>query len=335
MTTLLGLPPETRNSIYELLLTSSSSDLNVLTASRLLHEEAASYFYQNNAFTVDLPDVATSCATILPPIPDKYLKYSRVLTVKVKLGYVSPADIHKQAQRLTTAANHVNLATLTLNLTSNASRVVSTAIDDCVLHATHPLTLALQHFLSSGVKSVRVNLKGVWFALGLATKLLSEFEGSLEVITCNSSTERALTGQMTRDHLRDLGLDLKDVEDAEYLHSSDYDGNFPSLPSSLSSALSELDTFSPMDHLDGNPEDLQDTTKAEESDSLFDDPMFDMDDVDAGSEEELTEDDDADDEEMEDINDFEAIIDNLQEVTCRKVIKKDICYMTNFAPNML
>lgn len=86
MTTFFDLPPETRNSIYELLLTSSSSDLNVLTASRLLHEEAAPYFYQNNAFTVDLSDVATSCATILPPIPDKYLKYSSVLTVKVKLG---------------------------------------------------------------------------------------------------------------------------------------------------------------------------------------------------------------------------------------------------------
>lgn len=212
---------------------------------------------------------------------------------------------------------------------------MSTTIDDCVLYVTHPLTLALQHFLSSGVKSARVNLKGVWFAPGLAPKLLREFEGSLEVITCDSSTERALAGQMTQDHLRDLGLDLKDVEDAEYLHSSDYHGDFPSLPSSLSSALSELDTFSPMDHLDEYPEDLQDTTKAEESDSLFDEPMFDMDDVDEGSEEELTEDDDVDDEEMEDINDFETIINNLQEVTHRRVIEKDVCYMTNFAPNML
>nr|GFD55946.1 hypothetical protein [Tanacetum cinerariifolium] len=63
--------------------------------------------------------------------------------------------------------------------------------------------------------------------------------------------------------------------------------------------------------------------------------MFDVDDSEEMSEDELTEDDDIDDAAMEDIDDIGAVLDNLADVHRQGVIEQDICYMTNFAPNML
>ncbi|KAF3037100.1 hypothetical protein E8E12_006019 [Didymella heteroderae] len=334
MASLFDLPPETRNNIYGLVLTNSSPGLIPLTASSLLYEEAASYFYQNTHIGIDLMDAATTSAHVLPQIPDRYLRYSRVLTVDIRLGYVGPRSIREQAQRLATMADHcTSLTTLTLSLTSNASRVVSSTLDEYVLHAAHPLTLAMRYLLLRGTtRSVRVNLSGVWFAPGTLGHLVSE--GRLEVLTSESSIERPMYGRETQDHLRELGLGSRDVEDAEILQSSYYDGEFLSMPLSLNTAVSELDYFSPTGELDGRPEDLHDSGDEEHLPSS-DEPMSDMNDLDEGSAEELTEDDDVDDEEMEEIDDIEGIVDNLVQVHQQRVSDKDICYMTNFAPNML
>ncbi|KAF1925115.1 uncharacterized protein M421DRAFT_94936 [Didymella exigua CBS 183.55] len=330
MASFFDFPPETRNSIYGLLLTNSTPCLDMLTASRLLHEEAAPYFYYNNDLAIDLTDASSPGASILPPIPDKCLSYSRVLTINLKLGYIRPC---MQAQCLTGLASHcASLTILTLNFTSTASKIVSSTTDECVLDASHPFTLALQHILSSRA-SVRVNLNGVWFAPSLVDKLRSE--GSLEVVTCESSTERAMHGQKTRDHMRDLGLDMQDLEDAGNLQPSAYDDIFSSMPSSLSSALSDLDSFSPTNYLGKDLEDVKDYEEGRESVAFTDEPMFDMVRLGEGSEEVLTKDEDFDDEEMEDIYDIEAIVDKLQKIAYQRLHEMDVSYMTNFAPNML
>ncbi|KAF3039067.1 hypothetical protein E8E11_002600 [Didymella keratinophila] len=334
MASLFDLPPETRNNIYGWLLTDSSTNLTTLTASRLLHEEAASYFYQNTDVDISLMDVATSHATILPPFPERYLKYPRVLTVDVRLGHGS-VRIREQAKRLTAMADYcTSLTSLTLSFASTASTVVSSTLDEYVLHASHPLTLALRHLLSSGpTRSVRVNLERVWFAPGILDQLMSK--RNLKVSTTESSIERPMYGQENEDHLHELGLGSQEIEDTEDLHSEDFDGAFPSMPSSLNTALSELDYFSPTQHLDNIPDFADDEHSKPSSDEM----MFDVDVLDEGSEEELTEDDDIDDdeemEEIEEIDDIENIVDNLVQVHQQRLTDEDICYMTNFAPNML
>jgi len=330
MASLFDLPPETRNNIYGWLLIDSSPNLSTLTASRLLHEEAASYFYQNTDVDISLMDVATSHATILPPIPDRYLKYPRVLTVDVELGY-GAVRIREQAQRLTAMADHcTSLTFLTLNLVSTTSIVVSSTLDEYVLHASHPLALALRHIPSSGpTRSVRVNLERVWFAPGILDQLMSK--RNLKVSTTESSIERPMYGHKTQDHLREFGLGSQEFEDAEDLQSENYDGVFPSMPSSLNTALSELDYFSPTQDLDNIPDFADD----EHSKLSFDEMMFDMHALDKGSEEELTEDDDVVDEDMEEIDDIEGIVDSLVHIHQQRLTDEDVCYMTNFAPNML
>ncbi|KAJ4371914.1 hypothetical protein N0V86_008468 [Didymella sp. IMI 355093] len=137
--------------------------------------------------------------------------------------------------------------------------------------------------------------------------------------------------------MRDFGLELQEIEHAEDLQPSEYDGADETAPSSLSSgfAFSELDTFSPTEYRDTYHENLQYSANEEHPEAFSDDPMFDMDVLYEGSEEELTEDDDVDEEEMEDIDDIEGIVDNLVQVCQQRATDEDVCYMTNFAPNML
>ncbi|KAH6629222.1 hypothetical protein C7974DRAFT_472073 [Boeremia exigua] len=322
MAVFTDLPSEMRNSIYDMLLIGPAPSLGVLGTSRLIHGEAASYYYQNNAFEVSL---MSQSETLLPPIPDRYLKYLRRLTINVCL---TSSRVHDSARRIEALANTgATLASLTINLISRTSRVLSNRVDDNVLSEDHPIALALHHLLSSSVaQSMRVNLEGVWFAPGLATKLLNEFEGTLEVLTTLSSLERALVGQKTQTHLRALDIDTEAATD-----------RLPSPPASpspsdLSTALSELDQFSPMEFFDEYTEEVEVDAEA---DLLIDEPMFDAHDNEEGHEEELTEEDDVADEEMEDIDNFEAILGGLGEIAQQRANEADISYMTNFAPEML
>ena len=335
MASFMDLPAEVRNSIYSELYVcrTADHDFDLLTASKLINEEAASYFYQQNAFTVSLPTrVAT--ADILSPIPNKYLKYVRRLTIDV---YLTPSTVMVDdcAQRIAALSDSgATLSALTFRFYSTTSRILSNRVDDYVLPTEHPITLALRHILASGIaQSVRVELDNIWFAPGIATQLQGLSPGSLQVVTSASSIERALLGQIVRDHLHDLDLDEQDVEDAENLPPSWSDRELLSNPSPLSSALSELDTFSPTDTVDENGDEdaeaVQFPPKGDRTDSLFDEPLFDT------QAEELDETDDVDDEDMEDIDDVDAIFGSMEETMHYRANEADVCYMTNFAPELL
>ncbi|KAJ8111268.1 hypothetical protein OPT61_g6093 [Boeremia exigua] len=331
MATFADLPPELRNSIYEMLLDGSAPNLSVLVTSPLLHEEAASYYYQNSALTIDLPYIEIVGETILPSIPDQYLRYIKHLSINMCLStsMVLQADCARRIKALPDACP--TLTNLTINLTSNTSRLLSARIDDSVLAESHSLTLALRHLLSSSaIQSVHLNWDGVWFAPHLATQLTSEFQGRLEILSSASSPERELLGQTTQTHLRGLGADAEEVTDLQLNPST-----APSTPASLSSALSELDHFSPIDFLDEDVEDVPRGTKGEKENSLSNESESDMQYGEDGIEEELTEEDDVEDEDMEDIDDFEAIMGNFGVVAQRAACEADVCYMTNFAPEML
>lgn len=353
MATFTDLPAEVRNSIYRELLGGVATaagqregTLGLLTASRLIHEEAASYFYQHKTFTISFPvamsDRRTTAfstplqgATVIPPIPDKHLRYLRQLTIDVRLDACSHIQ---HAQRISSLCkSDARLSLLTLNLTSKASKILSNSVDDYVLHSRHPLTLALQHLLTSNTAQlVRIQLNNVWFGPGTATQLQSEFGDRLELHTAAASLERCLLGQTTQSHLYSLALDDRDIEDATYiaLSTTESDGLL-SLPSSLSTALSELDRFSPMEFLDDDAVDLDDLWKAETAESVFDEAFFGtMDGFDARSED-LNADDDVDDDDMEGIDDFDAVMGHVEEVMHFRANQMDVEHMVNFAPGLL
>lgn len=334
MDSFLDLPSEIRNSVYDRLLTGSTPTLGLLATSKQLHEEAASYFYQHNVFTIDLTAEDTTCVRRLSLVPDRYAKYLRHLTVNICVTGFKAAQF---TERLTTLAwQDTTLSILSLNLSSTTSRLLSLRTDDSVLCEEHPLTLALQHILSSGaVQLVRVNLDAVWFAPGLATKLLSEFKGKLEVTTAAGGLERGLLGQARQIYAQDLGLNDEDVESLRALPSSP--DTAPSTPESLRSALLELDQFSPTEFFDEFEKECGGEKKEHEVASVFVSQELEMQDVNdqREEEEELIEEDDIGDEDMEDIDSLEAILSHSQDVSYWRANEADVYYATNFAPEML
>ncbi|KAF2998480.1 hypothetical protein E8E13_002856 [Curvularia kusanoi] len=336
MASLMDLPPEMRNSIYDHVLTGPAPSLGLLRASKSLHNEAASYFYKHNRFTVDMAAEATDGMTILPPISDKYLKHLRHLAVNI---CVTASNAALSMDRLTTLADRAAaLSVLTLNLTSTTSRLLSRRVDDSMLGEDHTLTLALHRFLSSkAIRSVCVNLDDVWFTPGVATRLLSEFGGNLEIVTVTRGVERQLLGQTTWTHLRDLDLGSVEESGDDTWTSSSTADTAPSTPESLRLALSELDQFSPMDFFDEDMADLHKERGDGPGYSSFHPETFDSQHAADWSEmeEELTEEDDIDDEEMEDIDSLDAILNNLQDVAHWRANEADVYYATNFAPEML
>ena len=333
MASLMDLPPEMRNSIYDRIITSPTSRLALSSASKELHEEVLSYFYQHDVFTIDLPG-ETNGTTILPHVPDRYLKYLRHLTVNI---CVTASSVTHSAHKLATLAGRdVALSVLTLNLSSTMSRLLSTRTDDPVLEESHALTSALQQLLSSSsVSRLRVNLDAVWFAPGLATGLLGAFGGKLEMVTAEKGVERELLGQTMQTHLRDLGLE-GEYDEGAGSPSSTVD-TAPSTPESLRSALSELDRFSPMAFFDDDENDVHEGGRQEKE--IFGVKLEDVNMSHAAdqseTEEELTEEDDISDEEMEVVDGLDAIFTNLQDDAHWRANEADVFYATNFAPEML
>lgn len=341
----MALPPELRNSVYSMLLAGSTPSLSVLSVNKLLHEEAVSYFYQHNAFTIDLGgrgEIPT--ATILPPIPDRYIRYLRHLTVTIRLG--TSTALHMDCARRIEALSRsgVRLASLTVKLASDTSRFLAPRVDDTVLAAPHPLTRALHHLLvSSTTTSTCIALDSVWFAPSLAAALQSEFEGRLDIVSSSpaSAVERELRGFEAHSHLHALGLDGDEAQqNPRWCVSLDS-------PAEVGSALSDLDQFSPMEFFESLAEGEGEGVEGEEGDVCTYagkmervDSVFDGLGLDEGwdseeNEELLTEEDDVEDEEMMDVDDLEAILESLEEEAQYKACEMDVCYMTNFAPEML
>lgn len=253
----------------------------------------------------------------------------------------------------------VTLEVLRFELSSKSSKALGMCVDDPVLHMDHPIAYALRTVFAFGItKKAQVELKNVWFASGILDELRSELDsGQLEVFTAGERerVERPLTGNYSAVHLSKLGLDQQDVKDAEALQEFVSDSDFvDSMPSSLNTALSELDRFFIAEYLNEEPEGFQDLSKREGADSISDGTISEIQDIrnyenanEGDSEdtkhlqtptlddEELTEDDDIEDEEMIDIDNIDAIIGHMEAAEMQRMNMKDVCYMTNFAPDLL
>ncbi|KAF9697975.1 hypothetical protein EKO04_004363 [Ascochyta lentis] len=342
------LPAEMRNMVYHGLLPGSKS-LALLRTSKLIHQEAAPYFYQHNLFTISLPATHSEGATILPPIANRYLKYLRQLTICMTVGRPGSANTQETARSIAALTGiGANLDILNFRFSSKISTLLQSRVDDSVLHNEHPITYALRTLLTFDVaKQVRVELDNVWFATDVIRDLRSEFGERLGVLNTikGENIERPLTSRYSTTHLHALGVE---EQDAEYLQIECLPSG--STSSSLDSALSELDTFSPMDFLDEEREEIYDLVETEKAGSGFRQLVFGINEnefqledakdtryihASALDNEELNESDDVDDEEMEGIDDIDAIVGNLEELEMWRVNGKDVCYLTNFAPEVL
>ncbi|KAF1359314.1 hypothetical protein EJ07DRAFT_156215 [Lizonia empirigonia] len=324
---------------------SSSNGSAPLQISRLTSQESTPFYYPQNSFSISFPTHRPGRATDLPPIADYDSAFCRQLTIHTNITHPNSARTKEAAHRIGTLTNIITpFEILNLKFSSKASKFLQSRVDDAILHTAHPITDALRMILTFGVAElVRVELDNVWFATDVADDLQRKFGGRLDIFTTpeGGETKRQLTGQYSTTHLDKFGSELRDGQDAEYLQEED------SASSSLGSALSDLDMFCPMDFLDEDPQDFRDRARFTREDSGF----FDMDGEEVGwgyntvgagdlhdctsDAEELDENDDVDDEELEDIPDIDSVVGNLEEMEMQRVDEKDVCYMTNFAPELL
>jgi hypothetical protein len=357
-----NLPPEVRNMMYEQLLMGESRpqhrdsyELAMFTVSKQLHNESSSYFYHHNDIVVDVPSATTETATILPPIADQYLRFMRRLTIHAFTGQANMPQTLKVATTIAALSGvGAHFAELNLLIESPLSHMMSSRVDDPIMHASHPITMAIRTLLRSNItKLLRIQLKNSWFAPSVARALQCDFNSQLEFLVDGapvqntSVLEKALTGRDLGSHLTDLGLKVEDVRD-----SSCGDGSSPrslafSLPSSLCSAVTNLDTFSVTSfRLDSDDHERRESSHLhKENDNAA---FFTEDDIEEwsaftqeeqDSEEELLGDiEDLDeDEDMEDVEreDIQAFMNNLEDVAHHVANESDVTYMTNFAPDLL
>lgn len=242
------LPSEMRNALYDQLLRGqdrprhvAQNELALLTVSKQLHAESASYFYQHNQFEVDARYTTTDTATILPPIADQYLRFLRRLTFHVPIGPSNKARTCRAAATIaalsTTGAQFTELS---LSLTSSMSHMLSSRVDDLTLDCEHPIAEAIRTVLRANItKVLRIQVEDVWFASGVAQALSADFGPKLELYHMDdfvdepSELERSLTGRCSSTHLTDLNLDPEEAMNVSALDDLDSPLSTPrSLPSS-------------------------------------------------------------------------------------------------------
>ena len=180
---------------------------------------------------------------------------------------------------------------------------------------------------------MRVGLEGVWFASGVVGGLKDGCGGDVEVVGANgggAEVERGLTGVGMERHLGDLGLGGPLEEGGEW-------GVDTSVL--MREVLGGLDHFSPTEFWFGDDGADGWWEKGQCADSLDAEGVaigaYGGEGEAVGDEEELTEEDDVSDDEMLDIDDFDAILGNLGDVAQNMAVERDICYLTNFAPGVL
>lgn len=324
---------------------SSSNGSAPLQISRLTAQESTPVYYPQDSITISFPAHRPGRATDLPPIVGHDSAFCRQLTIHTIITRPNSARTKEAAHRIGTLTKIITpFEILDLKFSSRASKFLQSRVDDAILHTAHPITDALRKILSFGVAAlVRVELDNVCFATDVADDLQRLFGDRLDIFTTpeGGETKRQPTGQYSTTHLEEFGFELRNDQDVECLQEED------SASSSLGSALSDLDMFCPVDFLDEDPQDFQDRARFTREDSAF----FDMDGdevawghntVGAGDlhdcnsdDEELDENDDVDDDEMEAIPDIDSVVGNLEEMEMQRVDEKDVCYMTNFAPELL
>jgi hypothetical protein len=351
MTDLSNLPAEVRNAIYGQLFDGDSesrdrtrNELAIFTVSKQFHNEASSYFYENNDMVFNIPSLPTAIATQLPPVADRYLRFLKRVTLYVPTG---PA-VDLETPYIVSAIEAIlsigaNLTELKLVLTSKISRYLNSRIDDSVLDSAHPVTNAIHNVIRANVvKVVRITLKNAWLASGVAQTLQKEFGAKVEfyqddmLVQDVTAVERTLLGRYASHHLTNLGIEREDVSDLSRKRGTTPDYlTLSSSPSSLCSALSDLDMFSISSFESG-----ADDAEA----SGCDEPFFaenDIEDWSASEQEDFsTDEDDFEmdlDEEFEDVpkGDVDAFMRNMDEVAQHKANQMDIEFLTNFAPGLL
>lgn len=355
------MPAEIRNIMYDQLFGERQvqrrdpNELAMFSVSKQLHQETSSYFYQHNNIAIHAPSTSTDCATILPPITDKYQRYLKRLTLYVATGHPTLVRTLKVASTIAAlAAIGAELSELNLAVTSPFSDLLHSRVDDSVMAEKHPITSAISQILESRVaKVVRIELHNTHFAPGVASTLQYRFGSHLEfyidgsLVHDVSKLERALTGRFSSTHLTRLGLDEEDVRGIDFSDASSPISSPSSLPSSLCSAFSDLDTFSVSSFELSSDESEEDAASKNDTDT-DEQPFFSQDDIEEwsadtqgiedGDSPELSGADDVnDDEEMEDVDrsEIEDIMSNMQEVAHHVANGEDITYMTNFAPDLL
>ncbi|KAL6710319.1 hypothetical protein ACN47E_009265 [Coniothyrium glycines] len=362
-----ALPAELRNNLYSMLLhddaTTSvgqaSSNLHALfVVSKQLHNESSSYFYQHNVATVDVSSEASYNATLLPPIPDTYLRYLRRIIVHVPTGQASMLPTRKAAQVITSFTNIApNLEEVTIVISGRSSNLLNSRVDDSILDKHHPITMALWQLLSSNtVKLVRLEMTNSWFATGVAHTFVQQFGAKLQFVNSMAGSieltalEKPLTGRYSNVYLYALGLDDDDIACSNLKPLDSSVSPSSTFPSSIYSALSNLDTFSVSTSEPASEYEMQEQKLKSGPGDDSNEPFFSQDDIedwqcstqdfdgsDTGDTIEMDDLDDSVDEDMEDIpvEDVKAIIHNLEQAAHDKACADDVTYLTNFAPDLL
>jgi len=241
---------------------------------------------------------------------------------------------------------------LYIRIDSSLSKLANSCVDDSILYAQHPITLALRRLLDADVADViRLELHGVWFASGIGQALHAQYGNQLQFVAGEkpvmnpSVLERFLTGFLASSHLVKLGVD-DEVIAKSYSRGDDPTPSTPSsLPTSVCSAFQDLDMFSVTsfdlgsDSTADNEESKEDTNES----SFF--AGIDIEEWEASTqaaEEESQaqpdmELDEDDDDEIEEVSqdEMDAIMGNMEDMAQHMANDIDMSYMTNFAPDLL
>lgn len=352
MADLGNLPAEVRNTIYRQLLGGdhksrdrTRNELAMFAVSKQFHDESSSYFYGNNEMVFNIPSLPTATATKLPPLADRYLRFLKRVTLHVQAGpAVDLETLHIASSIEAIPSIGAKLTELKLVLTSYISRHLNNRIDDSVFNFAHPVTNAIRNVLRADVaKVIRITLKNTWFASGVAQTLQKEFGSKVEfyqedmLVQDVTAVERTLVGRYASHHLINLGIDEENVSDLSRKRgTTSHHQTLSSSPSSLCSALSDLDMFLISSFESGAVD-----AEAEASGRV--EPFFtenDIEDWSSSKDDDFSTDDDFDmdlDEELEDVpkDDVDAFMRNMDEVAQHKANEMDIEFLINFAPDLL
>ncbi|KAF1831631.1 hypothetical protein BDW02DRAFT_424820 [Decorospora gaudefroyi] len=354
-----NMPPELRNAIYSQLHETRSrwplqpTNNKLALVSKQLHEESTSHLYEHINTAVEVPAQATDTATILPPIADRYLRFLRRLTVYTTTGDPMSQGVRKVASIIASIATiGASFEQLQIHISSPLSKLLSFRVDDSIMGADHPITVALSRSLGCGVaKTTSIELKNTWFAPGVAQTLLDRYHARLQFLTVDGPVqdaqklERPLTGSYLRRHLTALDLDDEAIADAHSTNSSSTRSTPTSLSSSLCSAFEDLDTFSVTTfELSSDDDDVAENGESADESREDEEPFFagiDIEELEASTQQPLAEDfDDVEvdeDEEMDEVpeEEVDAIMSNMEQAAHHVANEADVTFLTNFAPDLL
>lgn len=361
------MPAEIRNMVYESLLSQSQSQntveplrsnnaFSLFTVSKQIHDETTSYFYQNNNINIYTPARTTETATIIPPIPDRYLRFLGRVRVLATIATAGSSTHTKVAGTIASLATiGAKFEDVHIFINSSLSRLVNKMADDSILDANHPITVALQKLLDSGVaKVVRLSLPGAWLTPSVTQHLKSQYGDRVlfigpDGLPCDATcVEKSKTGVHVTRHMATLGVDQEAMEHAYSNDKDELDQTTPSsIASSFGSALADLDTFS-VTRYETSPEDTKNDDSTGDSaggDSFFSEAELEewatSGEDDGQEESSQPEDMDVDDEELdEELDDmsndgFDTIMGNMDDVAHHIANEADITYLVNFAPDLL